>query len=71
MRPNLLEDRSGGGDFGIEDRQFNDGEVEILLIDLDRQDKIAAEYYRQREACLREIKDSRASINKVCTRSYL
>jgi sigma54-dependent transcription regulator len=49
----------------FDDRRLNDGAVEIVLIDLDRQDKIAADFYRQRDACLQEIKINRADGSKV------
>ena len=65
MRESLLRNgrRLDGADF--EDRIFNDGEAEIILIDIDRRDRTAAEYYKQREACLGEIKNSQGSTNKV------
>lgn len=64
-RPYLL--RNGGEDMGdpFSARVLNDGEAEVLLLDLDRQAKIAAEYYKQRDACLTEIKGSKGSPNKV------
>lgn len=45
-RPNLLS--KGGADpmMDFDDRRLNDGEVEIVLLDLDRQDRTAAEYYK-------------------------
>ena len=64
-RPNLLRNGIRSDGMNFEDRIFNDGEAEIILIDLDRQDRIAAEYYRQREACLAEIKNSQGSTSKV------
>ena len=70
MASPMLQEVFGGSlmnpeKYNFDDRLLNDGEVEIMLIDLDRQDKQAAEYYKQREACLAEIKNSKGSTNKV------
>lgn len=64
-RPNLISNPGQDHEALLKERGLNDGEVEVLLLDLDRQHKLAAEYYRQREACLTEIKNSKGSTNKV------
>lgn len=64
-RPMLLTNPNSGMDSIIRQRGLNDGEAEVILIDLDRQHKMAADYYRQREACLAEIKNSKGSANTV------
>lgn len=64
VRPNLLNTGRSLAD-AFDDRRLNDGSVEIVLIDLDRQDKIAADFYRQREACLQEIKNNKVESAKV------
>lgn len=68
VRPNLLN-VGAGLQTDFDDRRLNDGSVEIMLIDLDRQDKIAADFYRQREACLQEIKANRVESAKVLSHS--
>jgi len=52
-------------DVDLSNRRLNDGEAEIMLIDLDKQHKTAADYYKHREACLAEIKNSKGSTNKI------
>ena len=64
-RPQLLTNPKQDHEALLLERGLNDGEAEVLLLDLDRQHKLAAEYYRQREACLTEIKNSKGSNNKV------
>lgn len=64
-RPYLLTNSGDDMNDPFASRVLNDGEAEVLLLDLDRQAKIAAEYYKQRDACLTEIKDSKGSTSKV------
>lgn len=54
-----------GGDFSLADRYFNDGEVELMLNDLEKEHTYRTQYFKEREACVQEIKSNQGNTYRI------
>lgn len=43
----------------LADRYFNNGDVELMLLDLNKKLQFQRDYYRERDECIQQIKISR------------
>lgn len=61
QHPNIFRNDSTftGSNFSLNDRLYNDMEVEILLIDLEKQKKAEADYFSNRDSCYSQIKSAK------------